>query len=124
MCKVNTNSWKQHFGQGFCKASECSETNLDLLTWHHRDPSTKLSNPSKLTTKVHALSTCTDGICQHNWDKALAEINKCDLLCITCHRKIHKANTAPDLKSVTKEFWEVFVDVPRQKHHTASRPDK
>ena len=58
------------------KCSTCSESNMDLLMFHHRDPSTKIG-----------------GICQmkSNVSKAtlIAEMDKCDIMCHNCHRKLH-----------------------------------
>lgn len=46
-----------------------------IFEFHHRDPSTKEKDPSKL---LHS-----------SWDKVVAELDKCDLLCANCHRLTH-----------------------------------
>jgi 5-methylcytosine-specific restriction endonuclease McrA len=49
---------------------------LDVLEFHHKDPSKKLFGigQNKLT---------------RSWESVKAEIEKCDLLCANCHREIH-----------------------------------
>lgn len=56
-----------------CK--ECGSS--DNLHFHHRDPSTKSFNVGRNFSR--------------NWELVLAEANKCDLLCQTCHVDEHKA---------------------------------
>lgn len=47
-----------------------------VYDFHHRDPSTKEFSIAKL--------------CGRPWNKILeAELQKCDLLCANCHRKVH-----------------------------------
>lgn len=53
---------------------QCGETDVILLDFDHRDPKTKEHNISQLIRKV-------------GWDKVLEEINKCDVLCVSCHRR-------------------------------------
>lgn len=48
-----------------------------VMDYHHRDPLTKSFN----------LGTST----RRTWEKVLAEIEKCDLLCSNCHRIRHHA---------------------------------
>lgn len=59
-----------------CQA--CSERHPACLDFHHRDPSQKELEVSKI---VHL----------HGWSKERieAEIAKCDILCANCHRKLH-----------------------------------
>jgi hypothetical protein len=54
-----------------CGYDKCVAS-LDL---HHRNPSEKEHNPSKMLT--------------HSKDKILNEFAKCDLLCANCHRELH-----------------------------------
>jgi len=51
--------------------------NTDVLHFHHIDPTTKIANVSRMVSKNHSL------------DRILLEIQKCRLLCITCHHKEH-----------------------------------
>ena len=51
--------------------------NPDILHYHHIDPSTKINNVSRMVGKNHSI------------ERILKEINKCKLLCITCHHKEH-----------------------------------
>jgi hypothetical protein len=56
---------------------ECGFDDPRALTFHHRDP----------TTKEFAIATKA---WQVSWDRLLAEIAKCDVLCANCHM-IHHA---------------------------------
>lgn len=47
----------------------------NALEWHHLDPASKELNPSKVFSR--------------SWEKIVAEINKCVLLCSNCHREVH-----------------------------------
>lgn len=53
----------------------CDESDARCLDFHHRDPEHKIDNVSHLAYSA-------------TWDKVLAEIEKCDVLCSNCHRKI------------------------------------
>jgi hypothetical protein len=55
----------------------CGEDDARCLDFHHRDPSTKLGVVSNM--------------CVRGRKAVLAEIEKCDVLCANCHRKIHVA---------------------------------
>jgi hypothetical protein len=54
------------------------------LEFHHRDPSTKESSVSRLTSKVG-----DPGSLSKTAAKIRVEILKCDLLCANCHREVH-----------------------------------
>ena len=58
-----------------CK--QCGENHPGCLDFHHRDPSEK------------ELDICQ--MVQSGWSKRtiLKEIEKCDVLCANCHRKLH-----------------------------------
>ena len=59
---------------GVCK--QCHGTfHPAIFEFHHRDPTTKDADPSKLFNR--------------SWERILEEIDKCDLLCANCHRLIH-----------------------------------
>lgn len=45
------------------------------LDFHHIDPSTKLFEVSHIAT--------------YGWNMVLAEIAKCNIICVNCHRKLH-----------------------------------
>ena len=51
--------------------------NPDVLHFHHVDPTSKIANVSRLVGKNHSM------------EKIQNEIQKCRLLCITCHHKEH-----------------------------------
>lgn len=44
----------------------------EAMEWDHRDPKEKLTNVSQARNR--------------EWDKFLAEVAKCDLICANCHR--------------------------------------
>ena len=54
--------------------SKCGSS--DGIVYHHRDPSTKLFN---ISNRLHI-----------NKDRLMDEIAKCDILCKSCHDKIHE----------------------------------
>lgn len=70
---------------GCCK--QCGETDIDVLTFHHRDKEDKLFG---ISANYHA----------RNWDLLLKEIQKCDLLCCNCHMKLHKQETKDKIKLI------------------------
>ena len=59
---------------GKCKVCGKSEP-LCIFDFHHRDPSTKEMNMSRLF--------------ERRWEVVVPEIEKCDLLCVNCHRTFH-----------------------------------
>lgn len=72
-----------------CGYNKC----VDALEFHHSDPSQKEFNLSK---KGHTIS----------WDRALSEVNKCQLLCANCHRELHyeEKNTHYIIEDVMKSL--------------------
>lgn len=56
---------------------DCGENHPATLDFHHLDPSTKRYRIASAITRAT------------NWDKVLAEIEKCIVLCSNCHRKRH-----------------------------------
>ena len=63
------------------KGGRCERCNgyflADVFDFHHRDPSEKL-----FTLKI---SNLTD----KPWSAVLKEVEKCEMLCANCHRKVH-----------------------------------
>jgi hypothetical protein len=59
------------------KCLRCPETHIACLEFHHRDPK------KKDISVALAL--------QHGWslERLKKEVEKCDLLCANCHRKLH-----------------------------------
>lgn len=55
--------------------SRCGEKDPVCLAFHHRDPSMKVAEVSKLR--------------QLSLPLVIAEIEKCDVLCFNCHAKFH-----------------------------------
>lgn len=56
------------------KSCGCGENRVPCLEFDHRDPS----------QKCHGISFMVKG--GFKWEKILAEIKKCDLVCANCHR--------------------------------------
>jgi len=53
---------------------DCREANPVVLEFDHRDPATKLDEVGRM-------------IASKRWPRVLAEIKKCDVRCINCHRR-------------------------------------
>ena len=81
--KIRVKRWKEDLIEWFKKYKEtlqcsvCGETHPACLDFHHRDPSTKKAPVGNM---VHRSSSKTS---------ILREIEKCDVLCANCHRKLH-----------------------------------
>jgi hypothetical protein len=72
-----------------CEAPGCEEKSFSCLEFHHRDPSKKEMNISKLVGSGHSL------------ERIVKEVEKCAVLCANCHRKFHAGEimlTASELK--------------------------
>lgn len=65
------------------KCSKCGEEHPAALTFHHRDPSEKTLEISKMVSN------------RASKEKILEEIAKCDVLCSSCHLKVHFAESSP-----------------------------
>ena len=63
--------------KSFLKCSNCPENNAICLDFHHRDPKKKEIGLS--------------AVVQQGWseNRILKEIEKCDVLCSNCHKKLH-----------------------------------
>lgn len=61
------------------RTSHCQHCGVDGvdLDFHHRNPKNKIKEPCKLAGK-------------YSLRKVIKEIEKCDLICKTCHTKINK----------------------------------
>lgn len=68
--------WFQEYKKGLC-CSKCSENHPSCLDFHHRDKQSKDDCVYKMVV---------DG---YSKDRIMAEIEKCDVLCSNCHRKLH-----------------------------------
>lgn len=53
---------------------DCGTTNVLILEFDHRDPSSKLASVAKLMVN-------------RRWPRVLSEIEKCDVRCVNCHRR-------------------------------------
>ena len=62
------------------KGSKCRKCNYDkcyrALTFHHRDPAQK------------SFALDIRNMASKSWEVLVAEINKCDLVCMNCHAEI------------------------------------
>ena len=68
--------YKEFHGCGDCG----SKFPYYVLDFDHRDPNNKSYQPAKLSETG-------------SWEKMLAEINKCDVVCANCHReRTHQKN--------------------------------
>lgn len=59
------------------KCLRCDENHPVALDFHHRDPSNKLFEISKMISAGYSV------------ERIKEEIQKCDVLCSNCHRKEH-----------------------------------
>lgn len=55
----------------------CGESDPVVLEFHHRDPKDKRSTISAMLSNSCSMKVLTD------------EIEKCDVLCANCHRRLH-----------------------------------
>ena len=76
--RLQVRAYKKEVGCASCGYKD----NPDILHFHHRDPNTKVNNVSRMLGKNHSM------------EKIKAEIEKCDLLCISCHHKHHGIENA------------------------------
>lgn len=67
--------WIEIFKAAGC--IRCGETHPGCLDFHHRDPGTKVFTIGKTTIR------------DKSKEQVAAEIEKCDVLCANCHRKLH-----------------------------------
>jgi hypothetical protein len=74
--KIEFAKWWRVF-KGTLKCQVCGESHIACLDFHHRNPKEKDANVSR--------------IIRGEWSRArvLKEIEKCDILCSNCHRKLH-----------------------------------
>ncbi len=73
--KRKLRQWLQDY-KATLKCSKCGEDHPACIEFHHRDPATKSF-------------TIGEAVGRHSKDKIINEINKCDVLCANCHRKLH-----------------------------------
>lgn len=69
--------WLKNYKSSGLSCRECGESHPATLDFHHRDASQKVSSIRTMITNGYSR------------ERVLAEIEKCDVLCSNCHRKIH-----------------------------------
>ena len=62
--------------------AECNESDPEKLTFHHRDPSTKTKNVASMIDR--------------SIPRIQKEIEKCIVLCETCHKNLHEEEKQND----------------------------
>lgn len=73
--QVRKREWFQNLKKNL-KCIKCGEKTPICLDFHHRDSSQKLRCVTKMV-----MDSCSK-------ERILAEIEKCDVLCANCHRKL------------------------------------
>lgn len=68
--------WQEYKKTQSC--AQCGENHVATLDFHH-------VIRSKSNKKVHVMAQ------QNSWEKLMAELKKCIVLCANCHRKLHYA---------------------------------
>lgn len=69
-------------GESGCK--ECGERHIAVLVFHHRDPNEKEADSTKMINDKWLIQRIDE------------ELEKCDVLCANCHRKLHWELDHPD----------------------------
>jgi hypothetical protein len=67
--------WKEWLSTKCCAA--CDEADPDVLDCHHKDPTQKDATIAQLLTRAVP------------WEQLMTEVEKCDILCANCHRRLH-----------------------------------
>lgn len=75
------------------KCNTCGEDNLFKLHFHHKDPTEKEFNLSKITAHVP-------------WPLIKSEIDKCILLCANCHQDFHSQDSQIKFKELYDKILE------------------
>ena len=96
MCSVNIRRFRvKEFAIKYLggKCVKCEwEGDLSGYDFHHRDPKEKDFNSSALN------------MANMSWDKVKNELDKCDLLCVLCHRLEHSNYSNEKLREVSKNY--------------------
>lgn len=69
--------------------ANCGRTDSPVLTFHHKDPKTKMFNIAEWICGKAGYGAMT-------WDEVKTELDKCTVLCFNCHRLVH--NEKKELK--------------------------
>ena len=73
--------WLEEY-KSHLRCQQCGESRLPTLDFHHRNP---VEKDRAITEAIH-----------RGWsvERILQEIEKCDVLCANCHRKLHRSQSA------------------------------
>ena len=98
ICSTCRNFWLRSKNKNKCvvelggRCLSCGIDDVDVLTFHHREPENKLFN---ISGNLNCIS----------WDVLRSEVKKCDLLCMNCHMKLHKIEDL-ERKEKIKKYYE------------------
>lgn len=59
---------------------ECGEKDPACLMFHHDDPSKKHGHVGQMINNLYS------------WESIMEEIQKCDIMCLNCHAKLHSGS--------------------------------
>ncbi len=74
--RQRTREWILEYKKRGC--STCGESYPECLDFHHRDPKQKEFNIGLMASVI-------------SLDRIIKEVEKCDLVCANCHRKLHSS---------------------------------
>jgi len=74
--KIRNKEWYREY-KSKLKCNRCPETHIACLEFHHSDPTKKEFNVSIQIRGTYSI------------EKIKKEIEKCEVLCANCHRKLH-----------------------------------
>ena len=77
--KKKIKSWIEEYKKNL-KCSNCSETHPSTLDFHHKNKNEKEQGICYFVSNGYSI------------DKIRQEIEKCEVLCANCHRKLHYQN--------------------------------
>jgi len=77
--KLEIKTWFRDYKKDF-KCSKCFESHPATIEFHHKDKSKKENTIAYFVANGYATK------------RILAEIEKCEVLCSNCHRKLHYEN--------------------------------
>lgn len=67
--------WEEY--KATLQCTVCGESHSACIEFHHEDPAKKEHNVSVMLRQLAS------------WERIMAEVEKCTVLCANCHRKVH-----------------------------------